>query len=93
MLVYFERFFPRALSEGFLLCTSSAGAELRVPPDAGGLPVGCRWVAGGLPPGCRRKAAGKPVYRNVWFCIENHCFGGPGPWSVDPSPWSLVPNS
>ena len=31
-------FFPRATSEGFLLCTSSAGAELRVPAAAVELP-------------------------------------------------------
>ena len=35
-------FFPRATSEGFLLCTSSAGVELSFPV---GLPVRCRGVA------------------------------------------------
>ncbi len=43
-------FFPRATSEGFLLCTSSAGEGMFVPAA---LPVGCRWVAGGLPVGIR----------------------------------------
>ena len=35
-------FFPKATSEGFLLCTSSAGAELFFPGE-------CRGVAGELP--------------------------------------------
>ena len=39
--------FPRATSEGFLLCTSSAGAELRVP-------AGCAGAAAGL--SAKRKA-------------------------------------
>ena len=53
-------FFPRATSEGFLLCTSSAGLKLRVP-------AGCRRAAGGLPVGCRCiEKLGKPK--------ENRCF-------------------
>ena len=34
-------FFPRATSEGFLLCASSAGAELP-------FLAACRWLAAGL---------------------------------------------
>ncbi len=49
--------FPRATSEGFLLCRSSAGAKLRVPR-------GCQWAAAGLPVGCRRL----PVVRKRPIC-------------------------
>ena len=52
--------FPRATSEGFLLCRSPGGAELSFPGGAGGLPRGCQRVAAGLPPGCHRVAAGLP---------------------------------
>ena len=37
-------FFPRATSEGFLLCTSSTGAECLSRGGAGGLPAGCRRI-------------------------------------------------
>ena len=53
-------FFPRATSEGFLLCRSPTGAELSFPGRcrrvAAGLPAGCRQVAARLPAGCRRIA-------------------------------------
>ena len=46
----FVGFFPRATNEGFLLCTSSAGAKLSFP--------------GRLRPRCRCGAAAVPPYRN-----------------------------
>ena len=52
--------FPESASEGFLLCTSSAGAELS-------FPLRCRRVAGELPPQIRR-------IENVHFPEENHGF-------------------
>ena len=42
-------FFPRATSEGFLLCRSSAGAEMSFPP-------GCRQDAVRMRSGCRQDA-------------------------------------
>ena len=49
--VYLFLFFPRATSEGFLLCRSSAGAKLSFPA---GLRVRCGGVAGALRVRCGR---------------------------------------
>ena len=53
--------FPESASEGFLLCTSSAGVELCFPGacrrGAAAVPARCRRGAGAVPPRCRRESA------------------------------------
>ena len=51
--------FPESASKGFLLCTSSAGAELSFPGR-------CRRVAAALPPRCGRiQNLEKPMFLHV----------------------------
>ena len=58
-------FFPESASEGFLLCRSSAGAELSFP---GRLRVRCRCVAGALRVRSRR-------IENLYFSMKIKVFG------------------
>ena len=60
-------FFPESASEGFLLCRSSAGAELSFPGR-------CRRGAAALPPYIRRIENLNFPKENVTFPKENVCF-------------------
>ena len=64
-------FFPRATSEGFLLCTSSAGYKLSFPGR-------CRRGAAALPSRCRRVAVALPWYGKRGFPLGKLSFWGFG---------------